>query len=194
MGIRSAMWKMFRPVARLSSATPKLRVVSLTILVILVATGYRQLTALWATQQQCYNVLEQTYNELKELRSSDPGDADWNAFRDRSLGKLMAFVPKLEIQADVSDPASLSLLAVARDYLPNLLREESRSSAEWERKIESHMNTAQRVLTVNRENDSASGQAADIWAMAFVAFNYLLATSLFWFLGTLFFKRRTVTA
>ncbi len=158
------------------------------------ATGYQQLAAFWATQQQCYSVLEQTYNELKELRSSDPGDADWNAFRDRSLGKLSDFVPKLEVHADVSDPASLSLLAVTRDYLPNLLREESRSSTEWERKIESHMNTAQRVLTVNRVNDSASGQAADIWAMAFVAFNYLLAISLLWFLGTSIFKRRTVNA
>ena len=193
MEIRSAMGLVFRPGVRRLSAIARLRIVMLTILAILAVTGSRQLNSLWATQQQCYDFLEQTYNELKELRARDASEMDWNAFRDRSLSNLDTLVPKLEVEADVSDPTSLSLLAVTRDYLPNLLREQSRSSAEWEQKIESHMDTAQMVLTFDPENDTASGKARDIWAMVFVTVNYLLAASLLWFLGTFIFKRRTAT-
>ncbi|MEZ6132667.1 MAG: DUF4339 domain-containing protein [Planctomycetaceae bacterium] len=135
-----------------------------------------QVSSMFVTQRQVLTVLNQTFNELQELRSTEVAADEWDQFRNRSVSTLRSFVPKLESSADISDPASLSLLAVTRDYLPKLLSEESRSSAEMEMKIRRHLETAESTLT--------SGEPtvpSEFWTLLMLSLNLGLVGSAIWF-------------
>lgn len=131
------------------------RRVSQTIAIaVLVGTFYWIVSPMFVTQNQVYSTLDQTFTEFMRLRSEATDEASWDRFRQHSLRKLTSFVPRLEGAADVSDPASLSLLAVARDYLPRLLNEQNRISDEMEFKIRKHLEIAKVNLGSGRQTAS----------------------------------------
>ena len=141
----------------------------LRCVILLVGVFWWNVAAMLVTQQQVFSYLDATFSELKSLRSENVDDKAWQQFRQSSLTKLTAFVPKLEKDADVSDPASLSLLAVSCDYLPKLLNEESRFSDELEYNITWHLDVAR--LAISQDAGRAKGISPEFWMLLLVSLN-----------------------
>jgi hypothetical protein len=155
---------------------------------ILIVIVWWNVSAMFVTQQQVYSCLDETFTEFRNMRSAEIDDDAWNRFRQRSLAKLSSFVPRLEQEADVSDPASLSLLAVSRDYLPALLKEQSRSSTDMEYKIRTHLEVARRAIS----QGTAPGVTTDFWTLLFVSLNLGLVSGAVWFIAQKFLFRATL--
>lgn len=152
LGIAFSIQLLLSPVVKLVVAN---RRVSQTIAIaVLVGTFYWIVSPMFVTQNQVYSTLDLTFTEFMRLRSDSSDEASFDRFRQHSLRKLNSFVPRLEGAADVSDPASLSLLAVARDYLPRLLNEQSRTSDEMEFKIRKHLEIAKANLVSGQQTAS----------------------------------------
>lgn len=144
---------------------------------VLIGIFYWIVSPMFVTQNQVYATLDQTFTEFIRLRSEASDEALWDRFRQRSLQKLTSFVPKLETDADVSDPASLSLLAVSRDYLPRLLNEQSRSSDEMEYKIRKHL----KVAKTNLGSGGQSRAKSDFSMLLLISLNLGLVCAGIWF-------------
>jgi hypothetical protein len=143
------------------------RVIQLLAIVILIGIFWWIVSPMFVTQQRVYSSLDEIFTELKSLRSSSVNEESWSRFRERSLTRLYSFVPKLEKEADVSDPASLSLLAVTSDYLPKLLIEKSRYSDELEYKITWHLDVARSAISRN----AATVVPPEFWMLLLVSLN-----------------------
>lgn len=121
------------------------------------------------TQREVYSSLDQTFSELKDLRSRNVDLSTWQEFKQRSIGRLNELEPQLEKKANSSDKASMSLLWIARDYLPRLLEDQRGASPETEQKIESHLEIVQHAI----RQSSQSGEPWDVWTMAIVGMDVL---------------------
>ena len=155
------------------------RTTQLPAIVILIGIFWWNVAAMFVSQQQVYSCLDETFTQLKSLRSSSVGEESWSRFRESSLTKLSSFVPKLEKEADVSDPASLSLLAVSSDYLPKLLNEESRFSDELEYKITRHLEMARSAISPG----TGTVVPMEFWMLLLVSLNAGLVLSVLLFVA-----------
>ena len=135
--------------------------------VVLLWAFWRNVAPMFVTQQQVYSYLDESCTQLRNLRAAKVDDASWDSFRQRTLTKLATFIPKLEKDADVSDPASLSLLAVSRDYLPTLLKAENRFSNETESRMNQHLAIARQAMS----QESPTAISAEFWMMVFGSLN-----------------------
>lgn len=95
-----------------------------------------RISAYFFTQDQTYDVLKDTFAKWKEFQGKEDNSLEWSAFQVRSLQKIAAIAPALESNASSDDPVSLSLLWIARDYLPVLLKERDGAFSKIENKIE----------------------------------------------------------
>ena len=104
---------------------------------------------LFLTRQVVYSRLAETFAGLKELRSKNVDPQTRTAIQQRSQKSLDALLPKLNRTADTSDPSSISLLWIARDYIPQMLAQKDNASTDVENKIQYHLKRIKSVIELN---------------------------------------------
>ena len=155
------------------------KLMAILILIGMIGIFWWNVSPMFVTQQQVLSSLQEAIAELRNLRAAEVDDETWDQFRQRTLTKLSSYVPKLEQDADVSDPASLSLLGVSRDYLPQLLTQESRFSEELDSKISRHLAVAQQVIS----QGTTTGVPTEFWMLVLVSLNTGLVIGAIWIIA-----------
>lgn len=137
--------------------------------VLLLVVLIPKVKAAWVTEEQIYATLNGTFTEWKELRTLNADEATWEEFQQRSSSQLSELVPRLEKRAHITDKSSMSLLWVARDYLPTLLVDPAGPSNEVESKIETHL----AIVDTVRKKTSLTPESRDPWMTGIVVFDFL---------------------
>lgn len=172
MAVSIAEW-VFSAVGCLVKSRSAWAVACLLLFVLLIP----RISAALMTQSQVLSSLEETFNEWERLQTSNVDESTWKEFQQRASSKLAKLVPQLERNADVNDKGSMSLLWIARDYLPALLNDPKTSADSIESKIKTHIGNfhlAQQQVIQPRE-------AWDLWTMSIVGVDALgvLAAALY---------------
>ncbi len=97
------------------------------------------------SQTKAHEILLQVWEEGKKKLSDKVDADDLSAFQSRSSEQLKRLVPILQKKADINDQVSMSLLWIARDYLPSVLTGSGQISDEMEKKIDAHFSDIARL-------------------------------------------------
>lgn len=147
--------------------------------VLLVALMFPRISASLVSQEQVFSTLENTYTELKDLRAQDVDEQTWYEFQMRSSQTLAKLVPQLEKHADVNDKNSMSLLWIARDYLPASLIDPKTPSVDTEDKVEAHLAVVHGAI-----QQAVRTQATwDIWTTSIVGLDIFGALAAMFYFG-----------
>jgi len=147
--------------------------------VLLVALLFPRISASLVSQEQVFSTLENTYTELKDLRTQDVDEQTWDEFQLRSSHTLAKLVPQLEKHADVNDKNSMSLLWIARDYLPASLIDPKTPSVDTENKVEAHLAVVHGAI-----QQAVRTQATwDIWTTSIVGLDIFGALAAMFYFG-----------
>jgi hypothetical protein len=124
---------------------------------------------LFLTRSVIHARLAETFAQVKDLRENDVTPEAWTAMQQRSQKTLDEVLPKLARTASSSDPASLSLLWIARDYLPRILAKKEVAPADIETKIQYHLKRIKSDIAFSE----AQSQPWDISTVAIVTVDVL---------------------
>ena len=160
------------------------RIVWASTCVLLLFVFLPKFTAAWVTQEQDYATLSGTFTEWKELRTQDVDETIWEDFQERSSNQLSELIPRLEKRAHISDKSSMSLMWVARDYLPTLLVDPTSPSQEVATRIETHFAIVDAVKKKASETGETP-QSQDFWMSGIVVLDLLVVLG-----AALFFGRK----
>ena len=124
------------------------------VVVVCVSLIYFRVAPYLVTQGQVYSTLYETHSEMIRLRSQPHSQAEWTAIRIRTCGELAELVPVLEQRAVTDDKTSMSLLWLARDYLPRELNDSPPDESVKESKVQEHFRIVQQELIIPRRTVS----------------------------------------
>ncbi|WP_010586460.1 DUF4339 domain-containing protein [Schlesneria paludicola] len=142
-----------------------------SVATLIVIFAIPKLPITWTTQKHVYSTLAQIVAELEEFRLKNPTAHDWDRFEQRSNFQVTELLPMLQRNAKIDDPVSMSLLWLARDYIPVAIRDRAGKSAETDDKI----STLLASVKVKLEKPARSRPPVDYWTMGIVAFDLVLA-------------------
>jgi hypothetical protein len=136
-------------------------------------------SGLMMSQATAHEILLKIWEEGKRKRSSEIDISELSEFQARSNAQLQEVIPLLQRKADIDDQVTLSLLWVARDYLPAIVSGSGQISDESERKIDAHFRDISSAL---RRKGSAR-QTDNRWTYILIGIDVILAfvgISYFW--------------
>ena len=139
----------------------------------------------WVPQRQIHSEIVQIWTEYKELRVQPVDKKTWTEFCERSNGKLAGFVPQLKQNARSSDPPSMALLRIAKDYLPGLLNDPKKLSAETEQKIEAQLWVIDSAL----KKSSEPGVSWDLSSVTILVLDVLVVCVVLGYVGRILWRR-----
>lgn len=119
--------------------------------ILVVAMTYPRVAGYLTTQGQTYSTLLSTSQEIARLRDAQVDEPTWEEFRRHASAELAQLVPALEWRSDTNDKASMSLLWLARDYLPAELRAGRALDPATQSKVEQHLAIVQQELWQSRD-------------------------------------------
>ena len=131
------------------------------------------------TQTEIYTHLTDTFARLKELHSSDSESVDRELIRAQSRKTLAALLPKVQRSARSSDPVTLSLLWITRDYLPELLAAQDDAFTQIEEKIQTHL----LMIEAAFKKAQSSGESWDIFTTSFIFLDVIGACAVLAYFG-----------
>jgi hypothetical protein len=158
-------------------------IVWVSVIVLLMALSIPVLTPkvskTFMTQKEFYARLFEVFAELREFRSNDGDPDEWDEIKERSQRTLASLTPILERKANSKDSVSMSLMWIARDYLPQLLAANDGSVAGIEEKIQSHL---KRIATALGKTKSKN-EPWDVATQVIVGLDFLGAIAAFVYFG-----------
>jgi hypothetical protein len=145
------------------------RIVWGLVVVVCVAWGSSRMAPAFLTTEQLHAKFQQTYEELVRLKRIPDGGPAKSEFRARVHQELEALVPLLEQRARTDDKASMSLLWLARDYLPQALDAFPPEDAVRERLVQEHLGIVQMQLRYSNR----SSHTGDWWMWGIVGIDVI---------------------
>ena len=139
-----------------------------------------RISGVFTSQADAYEVLHRIWDEAKEKRADDVTSGNWTEYQSRSAIQIQKLVPVLQRKADINDPASMSLLWIARDYLPAALRGPQKIDGDLVTKIEKHF--ADIDLVFRRNGGPEQSTAWWIWIIVCLD-AVLVLTAIWYFVG-----------
>ena len=134
-GLLEILWTLVKRVATSKIAWAIGALCALVVLVPLLP----RLGVTWVTQRQALDTLTKLSTECRTLRVEECSEEQWSQFQRRAQQELATLLPHLKAQAKTEDPASMSLMWIARDFLPRALNSRKASLSEVDEKIESQL-------------------------------------------------------
>ena len=128
-----------------------------------------KVTADWITPEQDYATLSGTFTEWKELRTQNVDETTWEEFQERSSSQLSELIPRIEKRAHITDRSSMSLMWVARDYLPTLLLDPASPAPEVVSRIEAHF----AIIDLYKQSPIRTPASRDPWMGGIVVLDLL---------------------
>jgi len=132
---------------------------------------------MFTSQANAYEVLHRIWDEAKEKQSPEATPDSWSEYQSRSQEQIVKLVPILKQKAHINDPASMSLLWIARDYLPAVLQGPPKIDGDLSRKIDRHFSDVE--LSFRRNARPADSN--DWWIPIVVALDAILVLGGIWY-------------
>lgn len=161
---------------------------ALFIVVLLILLAPR-MTGLFTTHADAYEVLHRIWDEAKQ-KQKQTGAANsesWAEYQSRSRHEITDLVTILKQKADVNNPTSMSLLWIARDYLPDVLQGPATIDDDLAKKIDQHFSDVE----WNLRRNARTTQSFDWWMSLVIGCDVVLILGFVWyFMGLPGYRRR----
>ena len=148
-----------------------------SLLVLLLVLLAPRLSGMFTSQADAYEVLHRIWNEAKQKQSDVVPSDSWMEYQSRSKEQIAKLIPILKQKANVNDPASISLLWIARDYLPTVLQGPPNIEADLARKIDRHFSD----IELNLRRNARTPPPYDWWMPIVVGFDAVLMLAALWY-------------
>jgi hypothetical protein len=144
-----------------------------------------RISEMFLTQSVIHTRLKYCFDELIELRTKDVNVDALMVVQKRTQKLLDAVLPKIARMASTSDPASMSLLWVARDYLPKMMAEMNSEPSDTEQKIRTHL----RIVENQFRKTNIKGPTRNLSGIVILTFDVLAACSVAVYFGRKWLSR-----
>lgn len=146
----------------------------IVVLLILLAP---KIKGLLTTHADAYEVLHRIWDEAKQRQSDAVNSESWAKYQSRSSDEITTLVPILKQKADVNNPTSMSLLWIARDYLPNVLQGSATIDDDLAKKIDRHFSDVE----LNLRRNARTTQSFDWWMLIIIGLDAGLVMGALWY-------------
>jgi len=148
-----------------------------SLMVLLLVMLAPRLSGMFTSQANAYEVLHRIWDEAKEKQLAKPTADSWSEYQSRSQEQITKLIPILKQKAHINDPASMSLLWIARDYLPAVLQGPPKIDGDLSRKIDRHFSD----VKLSARRNARTPQSSDWWMLIVVGLDAVLVLSGIWY-------------
>ena len=134
--------------------------------------------SLWMTQPKLYEELAQIWDELKAIRTSGADSEELLDFQLRSEDRLKKLIPLAESMVADDDRVSLSLMWIARDYLPVIVGNAHEHHELHENKLETQLSFVQFEL----QRQVRPNSLVELSTLTMIVFDVCMVSGIAWWM------------